>query len=52
MDVTPSWTLVGIVLILIGLMVKFEVQVIDSDDQETINGSKEVKGQKEIKGHQ
>ena len=50
MAVSPSWPAVGIVLILIGLMVKFEVQVIDSDDQEEIKSSKEVKGQNEING--
>jgi len=45
-SVSPSWPVVGIVLILIGLLVKFEVQVIDSDDQEGIKPSKGVKGQK------
>ncbi len=44
MTVTPSWPVVGVVLILIGLMVKFEVQVIDSDDNEDITNSKEMKG--------
>ena len=41
MSVSPSWPVIGIVLILIGLLVKFEVQVIDSDDSEEI-----VKGKK------
>ena len=50
MNFSPTWPLVGIVLILIGLMVKFEVQVIDSDDQEGVKPSKEVKGQKGVKG--
>ena len=42
MAVSPSWPVIGLVLILIGILVKFEVQVIDSDDQENINSSKEV----------
>ena len=51
MTVSPSWPVVGLVLILIGLLVKFEVQVLDSDDQEEIKSSKEVKGQNgEVKG--
>ena len=50
MSVSPSWPVVGLVLILIGVLVKFEVQVIDSDDQEQMKRSKEVKGQKEVKG--
>ena len=50
MTVSPSWPVVGVVLILIGLLVKFEVQVIDSDDQGDINGPKEIKGQNGVKG--
>ena len=49
MNVSPSWPLVGFVLIAIGLLVKFEVQVIDSDDQEDLKSSKEVKGQNGVK---
>ena len=49
MNVSPSWTLVGVVLIAIGFLVKFEVQVIDSDDQEDLKSSKEVKGQNGVK---
>ncbi len=45
MSISPSWPVVGLVLILIGLMVKFEVQVIDPDDQ------KEIKRQKNVEGH-
>ena len=50
MTVSPSWPVVGLILILIGLLVKFEVQVIDSDDHEEIKPSKKVKGQNEVKG--
>ena len=50
MSVSPSWPVVGLVLILIGLLVKFEVQVIDSDDQDGLKPSKDVKGQKGVKG--
>ena len=50
MTVSPSWPVVGLVLILIGLVVKFEVQVIDADDPEEIKGSKEVKGENGVKG--
>ena len=50
MAISPSWPVVGLVLILIGVLVKFEVQVIDSDDQEKIKSSKEVKGQNGVKG--
>ena len=49
MSVSPSWSLVGVVLILIGLMVKFELQVVDSDDKEEIKKTKEVKGQNGVK---
>ena len=49
MTVYPSWPVVGLALILLGLLVKFEVQVIDSDDQEEIKSSKGVKGQNGVK---
>ena len=45
LTISPSWPLIGLSLILIGLLVKFEVQVIDSDDQNEFKGPKEVKGQ-------
>ena len=45
-----SWPVVGLVLILIGLLVKYEVKVIDSDDQEEIKPSKKVDGQNGVKG--
>ena len=48
MSVSPSWPLVGVVLILIGLMVRFEVQI-DSGDKEEIKKTKEVKGQNGVK---
>jgi len=48
LSVSPSWPLVGVVLILIGLMVRFEVQI-DSDDKEEIKKTKEVKGQNGVK---
>ena len=43
MTVSPSWPVVGVILILIGLLVKFEVQVIDPDENEEIENSKEIK---------
>ncbi len=43
LTLTPSWPLVGIVLIFIGFFVRFDVQVVDADEKEGIKKQKEVK---------
>ncbi len=40
LHIVPSWPLVGVLLILLGLFVKFEIQVVDSEDQDQIKGQK------------
>ncbi len=47
---SPSWQLVGLVLILIGFFVRFEVQVVESDGDQEIKSQKGVKGRNEING--
>ncbi len=50
LTLSPSWPLVGIILILIGFLVKFEIQVVDQDDQQEISPSKKIKPPNEFKG--
>ncbi len=43
LTLSPSWPVVGLLLILIGAFVKFEVKVVDPGDKNEIKSQKEMK---------